>query len=229
MARLEDRLDGLAIVVEADGAGTSGVHAYTHQSDSRETEVKFEEFARRISSFFQFLMSNMKNMSKNDKLFNFMARLQSRAQKELRWHGMKDLASVVATVENLINYKTNQNGSEKKNTPSNFKEKTAKDQDGKAEQLVEKGQTRIKVLNYEARPVFYVAKEVPLTVKDKLKKDKATFLANLLEEEKMMNWDIPKPVRDALVEFEDVMLPQFPRELPPKRHTEHTIELMSST
>ena len=39
---------------------------------------------------FSFLMLNIRNMSKEDKLFNFVSGLQGWAQKELRRQGVRD-------------------------------------------------------------------------------------------------------------------------------------------
>lgn len=57
-------------------------------------------------------------------------------------------------------------------------------------------------------------------------KGEATFWATLVGEEEMVDGDIPDAVKDVLEEFEDVMPPQLPKGLPPRRHIDHSIELM---
>lgn len=54
---------------------------------------------------FSSLMLDIKNMSEEDKLFNFISGLQSWAQLELRRLGVKDLAANVAATDGLLDYK----------------------------------------------------------------------------------------------------------------------------
>ena len=50
-------------------------------------------------------MLDIKNMSEEDKLFNFMSGLQGWAQMELRRQGVRDLPAAMATVDCLVDYK----------------------------------------------------------------------------------------------------------------------------
>ena len=54
---------------------------------------------------FSSLMLDSKNMSEEDKLFNFVSRLQAWAQTELRRQGVKDLPAVMAAADCLVDYK----------------------------------------------------------------------------------------------------------------------------
>ena len=54
---------------------------------------------------FSSLMLDIKNMSEKDKLFNFMSRLQGWAQMELRRQRIRDLSTVMAAADCLVNYK----------------------------------------------------------------------------------------------------------------------------
>ena len=82
---------------------------------------------------FQSLMLNVKNMSEDDKLFNFMAGLQSWAQTELRRKGVNNLTSAVAAAEGLGDYKGTSEGSERKQA-SKDKGKAKEGHEGKPEQ-----------------------------------------------------------------------------------------------
>ena len=59
------------------------------------------DYVKEISS----LMLDIKNMSEEDKLFNFMSGLQNWAQLELRRLGVKDLPSAMAAADGLLDYK----------------------------------------------------------------------------------------------------------------------------
>ena len=54
---------------------------------------------------FNSLMLHIKNMSEEDKLFNFVSGLQAWAQTELRRQGVKDLPSAMVAVDCLVDYK----------------------------------------------------------------------------------------------------------------------------
>ena len=54
---------------------------------------------------FSSLMLDIKNMSKEDKLFNFVSRLQAWAQIELRRQGVKDLPVAMTATDCLFDYK----------------------------------------------------------------------------------------------------------------------------
>ena len=53
----------------------------------------------------QFLDAGYQNMSEEDKLFNFVSRLQAWAQTELRRQGVKDLPATMAAADCLVDYK----------------------------------------------------------------------------------------------------------------------------
>lgn len=55
---------------------------------------------------FSALLLDVKDMSNDDKLFNFMARLQSWAQAELRRQGVKDITQAIIAADTLADYKT---------------------------------------------------------------------------------------------------------------------------
>ncbi|KAL9265740.1 Retrovirus-related Pol polyprotein from transposon 17.6-like protein, partial [Drosera capensis] len=58
-----------------------------------------------------------------------------------------------------------------------------------------------------------------------LKKEEPTFLAALKAEDERLMSDEPKVIKDVLEEFQDVMPPELPRKLPPRREVDHVIEL----
>ncbi|KAL6319749.1 hypothetical protein AAG906_036807 [Vitis piasezkii] len=59
------------------------------------------EYVKEFSS----LMLDIKNMSEEDKLFNFMSGLQGWAQTELRRQGVRDLPATMAAADCLVDYK----------------------------------------------------------------------------------------------------------------------------
>ena len=54
---------------------------------------------------FSSLMLDIKNMSQEDKLFNFVSGLQAWAQTELRRQGVKDLSATTEAADCLVDYK----------------------------------------------------------------------------------------------------------------------------
>ena len=54
---------------------------------------------------FSSLMIDIRNMSKEDKLFNYISRLQGWAQIELRRQGVHDLLVAMAAMDCLVDYK----------------------------------------------------------------------------------------------------------------------------
>ena len=50
-------------------------------------------------------MLDTKNMLKEDKLFDFMSRMQGWAQMELRRQGVRDLLIAMVTTDCLVDYK----------------------------------------------------------------------------------------------------------------------------
>ena len=71
---------------------------------------------------FSSLMLDVKNMSEDDKLFNFFSGLQPLAQAELRRQNVKNLPTVIAAADSLIDYKIN---------PSSTSSNKKKGDDGK--------------------------------------------------------------------------------------------------
>ncbi|KAL6312753.1 hypothetical protein AAG906_020640 [Vitis piasezkii] len=63
------------------------------------------ESVRKYVKEFSSLMLHIKNMSKNDKFFNFMFGLQGWAQTELRRQGVHDLPTAMAVANCLMDYK----------------------------------------------------------------------------------------------------------------------------
>ncbi|KAL0421314.1 UNVERIFIED_CONTAM: hypothetical protein Slati_3154300 [Sesamum latifolium] len=64
---------------------------------------------------FSSLMLDVRDMSEEDKLFNFLTRLQTWAQTELRRQGVKDMPSAIASVDRLVDFRvTSGPDSEKK-------------------------------------------------------------------------------------------------------------------
>lgn len=53
---------------------------------------------------FSSLMLDIKNMPKEEKLFNFFCRLQPWAQVDLRRQNVKDLAMAIAATNSLVEY-----------------------------------------------------------------------------------------------------------------------------
>ena len=54
---------------------------------------------------FSSLMLDIKNMSEEDKLFNFVSGLQAWAQTELRRQGVKHLPAAMVAADCLVDYK----------------------------------------------------------------------------------------------------------------------------
>ena len=80
---------------------------------------------------FSFLMLDIKNMSKEDKLFNFMSGLQPWAQLELKRQAVCDLPSAMSTVDALVDYRFNKpSGDDEKCKPKD-KGKDKQKKDGK--------------------------------------------------------------------------------------------------
>lgn len=73
---------------------------------------------------FSSLMLDIKNMSEEDKLFNFVSRLQAWAQAELRRQKVTNLPSTLAAADSLVDYKlgpSTSNAGEKKKGKSEGK------------------------------------------------------------------------------------------------------------
>ncbi|CAL5371561.1 unnamed protein product [Camellia sinensis] len=80
---------------------------------------------------FSSLMLDIKNMSEEDKLFNFMSGLQNWAQLELRRLGVKDLPSAMAAADGLLDYKLSKEPTtETSKSKKKGKEKTGEKKSG---------------------------------------------------------------------------------------------------
>ncbi|RVW15655.1 hypothetical protein CK203_075362 [Vitis vinifera] len=67
--------------------------------------LRHTESVREYVKEFSSLMLDIKNMSEEDKLFNFMSGLQGWAQTELRRQGVRDLPAAMAAADCLVDYK----------------------------------------------------------------------------------------------------------------------------
>ena len=67
--------------------------------------LKHTELMRDYVKEFSPLMLDIKNMSKEDKLFNFTFGLQGWAQMELQRQGVHDLPTTMVAVDCLVDYK----------------------------------------------------------------------------------------------------------------------------
>lgn len=93
------------------------------------------EYVKEFSS----LMLDIKNMSEEDKLFNFMSGLQQWAQTELRRQGVKDLPTAIAAADSLVDYKySGPNAADGKKKQMGKKEKGGS-KDGKKDKKFKKG------------------------------------------------------------------------------------------
>lgn len=62
------------------------------------------------------------------------------------------------------------------------------------------------------------------------KKGETTYLASMVEEPSdEVVGELPKEITDVLEEFKDVMPPELPKKLPPRREVDHQIELEPGT
>nr|XP_009779181.1 PREDICTED: uncharacterized protein LOC104228414 [Nicotiana sylvestris] len=116
-------------------------------------------------------------------------------------------------------------------------------------QVVGKGRGSVKAINSPPQPVGGIAKKVPvklgpyegkfnmrvmavenisaLQLKKGVKRNEPTFLATLcIEDVARSSGPIPEPVKELLLEFEDVMPQDMPKRLPPRRTMDHEIELV---
>ncbi|XP_022857861.1 uncharacterized protein LOC111378821, partial [Olea europaea var. sylvestris] len=76
--------------------------------------------------------------------------------------------------------------------------------------VLEKGSEKVKTINSTAQPIAGVAKSMLIKA----------------EEIEEANGPIPKPVKRLIREFEDIMLEELPKKLPPRRTVDHEIELI---
>jgi len=60
-----------------------------------------------------------------------------------------------------------------------------------------------------------------------LRKGREVFLATIVDEKADYCGEVPKEIASVLQQFEDVMPPQLPKKLPPRRAIDHRIELVS--
>ncbi|PIN25087.1 hypothetical protein CDL12_02170 [Handroanthus impetiginosus] len=75
---------------------------------------------------FSSLMLDIREMSEEDKLFNFMSGLQNWAQAELRRQGVKDLSSAIAAADRLLDFRGEPNPDRKKKDSGKEKGKVGK-------------------------------------------------------------------------------------------------------
>ena len=93
---------------------------------------------------FSSLMLDIRNMTEEDKLFNFMSGLQSWAQMELRRQGVRDLPSAVAAADGLVDFRMNKPSGNEKGKSKGQDKGRSKDGNqfkGKKKKDGEKGQT----------------------------------------------------------------------------------------
>lgn len=69
-------------------------------------KLKHTGTTREYVNEFSSLMLEVRDMSEEDKLFNFLAGMQPWAQAELRRQGVKDLPSAIAAADRLVDFKT---------------------------------------------------------------------------------------------------------------------------
>ena len=82
-------------------------------------KLKHTSSIREYVKEFSSLMLDIRNMSEEDKLFNFMSGLQGWAQAELRRQGVKNLPSAIAAADGLLDFKyisSSSSSAEKKKT-----------------------------------------------------------------------------------------------------------------
>ncbi|KAL0317432.1 UNVERIFIED_CONTAM: hypothetical protein Sangu_2157500 [Sesamum angustifolium] len=72
---------------------------------------------------FSSLMLDVRDMSEEDKLFNFLSGLQTWAQTELRRQGIKDLPSAISTADRLVDFRVTNNSDPEKKKKDSGKEK----------------------------------------------------------------------------------------------------------
>ena len=94
-------------------------------------KIKHSGSVRDYVKEFSSLMLDIKNMSEEDKLFNFLSGLQPWAQAELRRRAVQDIPSALAAAEGLVDYKftssSNNNGDGKKGNNKKGKASNSKD------------------------------------------------------------------------------------------------------
>ncbi|KAL0373604.1 UNVERIFIED_CONTAM: hypothetical protein Sradi_3276100 [Sesamum radiatum] len=87
---------------------------------------------------FSSLMLDVRDMSEEDKLFNFLSGLQTWAQTELRRQGVKDLPSAIAAADRLVDYRVTSGSDPEKKKKDSGKEK------GKSGKVGKKGKFKKK-------------------------------------------------------------------------------------
>ncbi|XP_070050921.1 uncharacterized protein [Nicotiana tomentosiformis] len=94
---------------------------------------------------FTSLMLDIQNMSEDDKLHNFISGMQGWAQNELRWQNIKDLPSVIAAADSLVDYHSTRSLYE---VPSSSKPKRKVEKKGEwkkevRKEIMEKGKAHV--------------------------------------------------------------------------------------
>jgi len=76
-------------------------------------KLKHTSTVREYVKQFSSLMLGIKDMSKADKLYNFMSRLQEWAQRELRSQGIQEFNAIVAVADRLLDFRQEKDEGEK--------------------------------------------------------------------------------------------------------------------
>ncbi|KAK4381136.1 hypothetical protein Sango_2997100 [Sesamum angolense] len=87
---------------------------------------------------FSSLMLDIRDMSEEDKLFNFLSGLQTWAQTKLRRQGVKDLPSAIAAVDRLVDFRVPNICDLEKKKKDSGKEKGKSSKGGRMESLKKK-------------------------------------------------------------------------------------------
>ncbi|KAK9166643.1 hypothetical protein Scep_001834 [Stephania cephalantha] len=95
-------------------------------------QLKQKGTVREYVKEFSSLLLDIKNMSEEDKLFNFTVGLQGWAQSELRRQGVKDLQNAIAVADSLVDYKIS--GASFESKEKKYKEKDRADRSRKEEE-----------------------------------------------------------------------------------------------
>ncbi|GMP63109.1 hypothetical protein CsSME_00024932 [Camellia sinensis var. sinensis] len=85
------------------------------------------------------------------------------------------------------------------------------------------------LISDEKEPCFVAKKDemlLAMQVRNGLRKGEETFLVALIEIKLALIIEVSDAVTDVLAEFVDVMPPELPKSLPPRRATNHKIKLV---
>ncbi|KAL0438816.1 UNVERIFIED_CONTAM: hypothetical protein Slati_2364600 [Sesamum latifolium] len=101
----------------------------TYFQAAKMPEAEKVSITRTVRAFvkeFSSLLLDVRDMSEEDKLFNFMAGLQPWAQTELRRQGVKDLPSAIAAADHLTDFKVVNDPEQRQEDPRKGKAKFGK-------------------------------------------------------------------------------------------------------